>query len=70
MDFSPLLLLLGIKIIHTFWSSQDNNIKYFLEPPSEHDIKDVINNYNIESKRIVDTKQPFKPYLMNYRFFC
>ena len=31
---------------------------------------DVINNYNIESKRIVDAKPPFKPYLMNYRFYC
>ena len=70
MDFSPLFLLLGIKIINTLWSSKYNNMKYFLEPPSEHDIKDAINNYDIESKNIVDTKPPFKPYLMNYRFYC
>ena len=70
MDLSPLLLILGIKIINTLWSSKYNNVKYFLEPPSEHDINDVINNYNIESKNIVDVKPAFKPYLMNYRFFC
>ena len=47
------MTLLGIKIIHTFWSLQDNNIKYFLEPPSEHDIKDVINQYKIKDEDII-----------------
>tara|TARA_A100001035_G_C27545430_1_gene391617 strand:- start:49 stop:261 length:213 start_codon:yes stop_codon:yes gene_type:complete len=70
MDLSPLFLLLGIKIINTIWCSKYNNMKYFLEPPNEHDINDAINNYRVESKNIVDVKPEFKPYLMNYRFFC
>lgn len=70
MGISPLLIILGIKIINMLSQSKYSNIKYFLEPPSEHDIKDIINNHNTESKSIVHNKQEFKPYLMNYRFFC
>ena len=70
MDLSPLLLLLGIKIINSIWYTKYYKTKYFLEPPSEHDINDAREFFDIDNKKIDNTNVVFKPYLINYRFYC
>ena len=70
MELWPVILMVGLKLVNLDWYSKYSNTKYFLEPPSSHDIQDMINSTKIESTEIVDVKPEFKPYPMNYRFFC
>lgn len=74
MEFWPVILMVGLKLVNLNWYSKYSETKYFLEPPSSHDIQDMINSTKKESAEIVnvkpDFKPEFKPYPMNYRFFC